>query len=75
MQHDPAGEAEHGRGLHIVEALSGRRGWQQAAPGQGGVRLAGIFGLRPWQLMTRCANCGGLPPRRFACESCGARAP
>jgi len=31
---DPAGDTEHGRGLHIVEALSDRWGWQPAPPGK-----------------------------------------
>jgi transcriptional regulator with XRE-family HTH domain len=35
--------------------------------------LADVFGLEPWQLMTRCANCAGHPPRGFACETCGAQ--
>ena len=30
----PAGDTEHGRGLHIVEALSDRWGWQPAPPGK-----------------------------------------
>lgn len=37
-------------------------------------RLAGIFGVRPEQLMTRtCAYCHGVPPTGFACLSCGAK--
>lgn len=36
-------------------------------------RLADIFGLQAWHLMTRCANCGGHPPQGFTCESCGAQ--
>lgn len=36
-------------------------------------RLADIFGLEPWQLMTRCANCDGSLPQGFTCESCGAK--
>ena len=38
-------------------------------------RLAGIFGLEPWHLMTRCVNCDGHPPQGFTCDSCGARGP
>src|ERR1700722_4852759 len=34
VKHDPAGDTEHGRGLHIVEALSGRWGWHPAGPGK-----------------------------------------
>jgi hypothetical protein len=36
-------------------------------------RLAGIFGVKPWQLTTRCANCAGHPPTGFACLTCGAK--
>jgi transcriptional regulator with XRE-family HTH domain len=35
-------------------------------------RLAGIFGITPWQLTTRCANCAGHPPTGYACLTCGA---
>ena len=35
-------------------------------------RLAAIFGISPWHLTTRCANCGGCPPLGFACLACGA---
>jgi transcriptional regulator with XRE-family HTH domain len=35
-------------------------------------RLAAIFGISPWHLTTRCANCGGRPPIGFACLACGA---
>jgi anti-sigma regulatory factor (Ser/Thr protein kinase) len=34
VKRDPAGDTEHGRGLHIVEALSDRWGWQPAPPGK-----------------------------------------
>jgi hypothetical protein len=34
VKHDPAKNAEHGRGLHIVEALSARWGWRQQDPGK-----------------------------------------
>jgi transcriptional regulator with XRE-family HTH domain len=36
-------------------------------------RLAEIFSLKPWQLTTRCANCGGNPPFGFICQSCGSQ--
>lgn len=36
-------------------------------------RLAGVFGVKPWQLTTRCVNCFGHPPSGFACLACGAR--
>jgi transcriptional regulator with XRE-family HTH domain len=35
-------------------------------------RLAAIFGISPWHLTTRCANCGGYPRLGFACLACGA---
>jgi transcriptional regulator with XRE-family HTH domain len=35
-------------------------------------QLAAIFGVFPWQLTTRCANCNGHPPAGFACLACGA---
>ena len=31
---DPADDAEHGRGLHVVEALSARWGWTPQDPGK-----------------------------------------
>jgi len=34
VKRDPADDAEHGRGLHIVEALSDQWGWQPAPPGK-----------------------------------------
>ena len=34
VMRDPAGDNEHGRGLHIVEALSDRWGWQPTPPGK-----------------------------------------
>jgi len=36
------------------------------------VRLATIFGVPVWRLMTWCVHCGGHPPAGFACLSCGA---
>ena len=35
-------------------------------------QLAGLFGVCPSQLTTRCVNCGGYPPAGFACLACGA---
>jgi hypothetical protein len=32
-----------------------------------------MFGVSPWQLTTRCADCEGHPPAGFACLTCGAR--
>jgi hypothetical protein len=37
-------------------------------------RLASIFGVKAWQLTTRCTNCEGHPPAGFACLTCGAQA-
>jgi transcriptional regulator with XRE-family HTH domain len=37
-------------------------------------RLAGIFGVKTWQLTTRCETCDGHPPNGFACLTCGTRA-
>ena len=34
VKRDPAADAEHGRGLHIVEALSARWGWRPQDPGK-----------------------------------------
>jgi anti-sigma regulatory factor (Ser/Thr protein kinase) len=34
VKRDPAGDAEHGRGLHVVEALSARWGWTPQDPGK-----------------------------------------
>lgn len=34
VKRNPPGDTEHGRGLHIVEALSARWGWQPAPPGK-----------------------------------------
>jgi transcriptional regulator with XRE-family HTH domain len=36
------------------------------------VRLATIFGVPIWRLVTQCENCGGRPPAGFACLSCSA---
>jgi hypothetical protein len=35
-------------------------------------KLAAIFGISPWQLTTRCANCNSQPPPGYACLACGA---
>jgi hypothetical protein len=34
LKRDPGNDTEHGRGLHIVEALSARWGWQPRDPGK-----------------------------------------
>lgn len=38
-------------------------------------QLAGIFGVSPEQLNTRCVNCAGQPAAGFACLRCGAASP
>ena len=57
-----------------VCAAEGHRDGRQRGFTAGEVQqLASIFGISPWQLTTRCANCGGHPPAGFACLTCGAR--
>ena len=57
-----------------VCAAEGRRGGRQRSFTHDEVRqLAGIFGVKQWQLTTRCANCAGHPPAGFACLTCGAK--
>jgi hypothetical protein len=34
-------------------------------------QLAGIFDVRPWELITRCAHCKGNPPVGYTCQTCG----
>jgi anti-sigma regulatory factor (Ser/Thr protein kinase) len=34
VKRDPAADTEHGRGLHVVDALSARWGWQPRHPGK-----------------------------------------
>jgi transcriptional regulator with XRE-family HTH domain len=59
-----------------VCAAEGRRGgWQRKFTAREVERLAAIFGVSPWQLTTRCANCSGEPPTGFACLACGAASP
>ena len=61
------------RSNSTVCAAEGHRGGRQRGFTPDEVqRLAGIFGLEPWQLTTRCANCEGHPPTGFACLTCGA---
>jgi hypothetical protein len=58
-----------------VCAAEGRRdGRQRSFTPDEVQRLAGIFGLGPWQLTTRCTTCEGAPPAGFACLTCGAQA-
>jgi len=70
------GELMGWRSNSTVCAAEGRRSGRQRGFTPDEVqRLARIFGIKPWQLTTRCANCEGHPPRGFTCESCGAREP
>ena len=57
----------------VCAAEGCRNGRQRGFTTQEVGRLAAIFGVSPWQLTTRCANCGGRPPAGFACLTCGAR--
>jgi len=68
------GELMGWRSNSTVCAAEGRRaGRQRGFTPEEVQRLAGIFGLAPWQLMTRCANCDGHPPKGFTCDACGAK--
>jgi hypothetical protein len=56
-----------------VCAAEGRRGGRQRGFTTDEVkRLSVIFGVPPWKLTTRCANCEGCPPAGFTCLTCGA---
>jgi transcriptional regulator with XRE-family HTH domain len=58
-----------------VCAAEGHRGGRQRSFTPDEVqRLAGIFGVKAWQLATRCANCEGHPPAGYACLTCETRA-
>ena len=58
-----------------VCAAEGRRnGRQRSFTAYEVERLAGIFGVKTWQLTTRCTTCAGCPPTGFACLTCGAQA-
>jgi len=62
-------------GNSTVCAAEGRRdGRQRSFTPEEVQRLAGIFGVRAWQLTARCTNCAGHPPAGFACLACGAQA-
>ena len=56
----------------VCAAEGHRDGHQRGFTSEEVQRLAIIFGLDAWRLMTRCANCDGQPPQGFTCESCGA---
>jgi hypothetical protein len=34
-------------------------------------QLAGIFDVRPWDLISRCGHCKGNPPVGYTCQTCG----
>jgi hypothetical protein len=68
------GELMGWRSNSTVCAAEGRRaGWQRGFTPDEVRRLADIFGLAPWRLMTRCAICDGHPPEGFTCDACGAK--
>jgi hypothetical protein len=67
------GELMGWQSASTVCAAEGRRGDRQRGFTTREIeRLAAIFDIAPWQLTTRCANCGGHPPTGFACLACGA---
>ena len=56
-----------------VCAAEGHRGGRQRRFASWEIeQLAVIFGVPAWQLVTRCATCGGRPPAGYACLACGA---
>jgi len=64
--HARLGELMGWRSSSTVCAAEGRRSDRQRGFTPDQVqRLAGIFGIKPWQLTTRCANCEGHSPRGF----------
>jgi transcriptional regulator with XRE-family HTH domain len=59
-----------------VCAAEGHRGDRQRAFTRTEIdQLAAIFGVPAWQLLTRCATCGGQPPPGYACLACQAARP
>jgi len=57
------GELMGWRSNSTVCAAEGRRAGQlRGFTPEEVQRLADIFGIKPWQLTTRCANCDGHPP-------------
>jgi transcriptional regulator with XRE-family HTH domain len=58
-----------------VCAAEGRRyGRQRSFTPDEVQQLANIFGVKTWQLTTRCISCEGHPPAGFGCLTCGAQA-
>ncbi len=58
-----------------VCAAEGRRDGRQRSFTRSEVKqLARIFGVRSWQLTSRCTRCAGRPPTGFACLTCGTQA-
>ena len=67
------GELMDWRARSTVCAAEGRRSDRQRGFTAKEVsRLSEIFNVSQWQLTTHCMNCGGNPPRGFACLACGA---
>jgi transcriptional regulator with XRE-family HTH domain len=59
-----------------VCAAEGHRGDRQRRFARWEIeQLAAIFGVPAWQLLTRCATCGGQPPPGYACLACAAERP
>jgi transcriptional regulator with XRE-family HTH domain len=58
----------------VCAAEGHRDGRQRSFTADEVQRLAGIFGVKVWQLTTRCATCGGHPLTGFACLTCGTQA-
>ena len=58
----------------VCSAEGRRDGRQRSFTAEEVARLAGIFGVKTWQLTTRCTTCEGHPPTGFACLTCGAQA-
>ena len=59
-----------------VCAAEGHRGDRQRRFARWEIeQLATIFGVPAWQLLTRCATCGGQPPSGYACLACKAEHP
>jgi transcriptional regulator with XRE-family HTH domain len=59
----------------VCAAEGYRSSWQRKFTTSEVERLAGIFGVSPEQLNTRCSNCEGRPKVGFACLQSGTYAP
>ncbi len=59
-----------------VCAAEGRRDGRQRSFTPAEISLlADIFGVRPWELTSRCAHCKGNPPVGYTCQTCGGSLP